>query len=377
MSLSSAVKGARLAAGLSQSDLAKRLGVTQSTIALWETGKTAPKRSMMPKLAAALRVTVLDLEHGTGAFTGALGSVSYFQEGHRTMSTPSPTAIVNPAQDNPVIAFQGVLGAYSHLAARGAFPAMEPLPCPTFQDAFAAVEEGRAGLAMIPIENSLGGRVADIHHLLPESNLFIIGEYFQPVHHCLLVPKGGSFETVKEARSHEQALAQCRNTLRELKIKPVIAADTAGAAQDVAKLNDPSIAAIASTLAAETYGLDILRPRIEDRIGNVTRFIVMSRTRIEPDPRSGPCLTSFVFTVRSVPASLYKSLGGFATNGVNMIKLESYISVGDDSRARFYAEIEGHPADKSVDQAMEELQFFTTKIKLLGTYRQADYRAEA
>jgi prephenate dehydratase len=331
----------------------------------------------MPKLATALRVTVMDLEQGLGAFAGALGPVSTYQEGYRTMSsTLSPTAIVNPAQDNPVIAFQGVLGAYSHLAAHGAFPAMEPLACPTFQDAFAAVEEGRAGLAMIPIENSLGGRVADIHHLLPESNLFIIGEYFQPVHHCLLVPKGGTFETVKEAHSHEQALAQCRNTLRELKIKPVIAADTAGAAQAVAKLNDPSVAAVASSLAAETYGLDILRPRIEDRIGNVTRFVVMSRTRIEPDPRSGPCLTSFVFTVRSVPAALYKSLGGFATNGVNMIKLESYISVGDDSRARFYAEIEGHPADKSVDQAMEELQFFTSKIKLLGTYRQADYRAE-
>lgn len=284
--------------------------------------------------------------------------------------------IVNPATDNPVIAFQGVPGAYSHLACKSAFPAMEPLACATFEDAFAAVEEGRAGLGMIPIENSLGGRVADIHHLLPDSNLFIVAEHFQPVHHNLLGVKGATLETVREARSHQQALAQCRATLRELKIKAVMAPDTAGAAKAIAELNDPSVAAVASSLAAETYGLQVLRPRIEDRIGNVTRFVIMSRTRIEPDPRSGPCLTSFVFTVRSVPASLYKSLGGFATNGINMIRLESYISVADYSRARFYAEIEGHPSDKAVDRALEELQFFTTNVKLLGVYPQASFREE-
>ena len=373
MSLPHRLREARIAVGLSQKQLADRLGVTQSTVALWEAGKTAPRRTLMPKLAAVLKTSVPALEHGMGSDVGVLptrqtaSSAAIRQERASAM-------IANPATDNPVIAFQGVPGAYSHLACRGAFPAMEPLACASFEDAFAAVEEGRAGLAMIPIENSLGGRVADIHHLLPESNLFIIGEYFQPVHHNLLAPKGATLDTVKEARSHQQALAQCRSTLRELKIKPVNAPDTAGAAQEIAKLGDPSVAAIASSLAAETYGLEVLRPRIEDRIGNVTRFIVMSRTRIEPDPRSGPCLTSFVFTVRSVPAALYKSLGGFATNGVNMVKLESYISVGDDSRARFYAEIEGHPADKAVDRAMEELQFFTTNVKLLGVYRESPDR---
>lgn len=282
--------------------------------------------------------------------------------------------ITNPAEDNPVIAYQGVPGAYSHLACREAFPHMEPLSCPSFEDAFAAVEDGRAGLAMIPIENSLGGRVADIHHLLPDSNLYIVGEHFQPVHHHLLAPQGASFDTVKEARSHTQALAQCRSTLRELGITPVKEADTAGAAKLVAELNDPAVAAVASSLAGETYGLKTLRARIEDKIGNVTRFVVMSRTRIEPDPRAGRCITSLVFALRSVPAALYKSMGGFATNGVNFIKLESYISVGDDSSARFYAEIEGHPAERSVDQAFEELQYFTTKVKVLGTYPISPFR---
>ena len=284
-------------------------------------------------------------------------------------------SVGDPAGDS-VIAFQGLPGAYSHLACREAFPQMTPLPCPSFEDAFQAVESGRAQLAMIPIENSLGGRVADIHHLLPDSNLYIIAEHFQPVHHNLLAVKGATFETVKSARSHVQALAQCRDTLRELKLKPVVTADTAGAAEEVARLKDPTIAAVASSLAAETYGLDVLRARIEDRIGNVTRFVVMSRRRIEPDPADGPCLTSFVFTVRSVPAALYKSLGGFATNGVNMIKLESYISVGDHSVARFYAECEGHPAEKHVDRAFEELQFFTTKVKILGVYPMSPSRLD-
>ena len=381
MTLAKRIQDARRIAGLSQEDLARRLGVTQSAVALWESGKTAPRRATVQKLASALKMDVAALETGIGLAmpmpsatpTNAYsGSVLHNQ----TYRSESDVMLVNPAVDNPVIAFQGVPGAYSHLACRSAFPGMEPLACPSFEDAFAAVEQGRAGLAMIPIENSLGGRVADIHHLLPESNLFIIAEHFQPVHHNLLAVKGATLETVKEAHSHTQALAQTRETLRELKIKPVTAADTAGAAQMVADRGDPTIAAVSSTLAAETYGLEILRPRIEDRIGNVTRFVIMSRTRIEPDPRSGPCITSFVFTVRSVPASLYKSLGGFATNGVNMVRLESYISVADYSRARFYAEIEGHPADKGVDRALEELQFFTTNVKLLGVYRQADFRVD-
>jgi len=244
----------------------------------------------------------------------------------------------------------------------------------SFEDAFGAVEAGQAGLAMIPIENSLGGRVADIHHLLPESNLFIVAEHFQPVHHNILAPKGATLEGLKEVRSHTQALAQCRGTLRELGIKAVKDADTAGAAKLISVLNDPTVGAIASNLAGEIYGLDSLRNRVEDKIGNVTRFVVMSRTRIEPDPRSGPCLTSLVFSLRSMPAALYKAMGGFATNGVNFIKLESYISVGDYSTARFYAEIEGHPAEKSVDMALEELQYFTTKVKVLGTYSLNSFR---
>ncbi|MDX1738633.1 MAG: prephenate dehydratase domain-containing protein, partial [Alphaproteobacteria bacterium] len=191
------------------------------------------------------------------------------------------------------------------------------------------------------------------------------------VHHNILAPKGADLASLKEVRSHTQALAQCRDTLRELRIKPVKHADTAGAAKEISELQDPTIGAIASSLAAETYGLDVLRNRVEDKIGNVTRFVVMSRTRIEPDPRSGPCLTSFVFQVRSIPAALYKSMGGFATNGVNFIKLESYISIADVNTARFYAEIEGHPADKAVDRAFEELHFYTNKVKILGTFPKA------
>lgn len=283
--------------------------------------------------------------------------------------------IVNPAQENPVIAFQGVPGAYSNLACKEAYPSLKPLPCPSFDDAFAAVETGKAGIAMIPIENSLGGRVADIHHLLPESSLYIIGEHFQPVHHQLLAPAGATLEGIKEARSHPQALAQCRTTLRELGIKPVARADTAGAAQEVAELGDPTVAAIGSSLAGETYKLETLRSRIEDKIGNVTRFVVMSRTRIEPDPSTPRILTSVVFTVRSVPASLYKSLGGFATNGINLVRLESYISVAEPGVARFYIEIEGHPAHRNVDRAFEELQYFTTKSKILGVYAASPGRA--
>nr|WP_246484607.1 prephenate dehydratase [Marivibrio halodurans] len=279
--------------------------------------------------------------------------------------------------DHPVIAFQGVPGAYSHLACTQAFPAMQAVPCTSFEDAFAAVETGEAGLAMIPIENSLGGRVADVHHLLPENNLYIVGEHFQPVHHCLLAPKGATLDGLKTAASHPQALAQCRKTLRELRIQPVKMADTAGAAQAIAEEGDITAGAVASELAAEIYGLEILRPRIEDKIGNVTRFVLMAKQRIEPPPGGMKCVTSFVFTVRSVPAALYKSLGGFATNGVNMIRLESYISVADYSTARFYAEIEGHPGDKNVDRALEELDFYTTRVKLLGTYPQADYRGES
>lgn len=272
------------------------------------------------------------------------------------------------------IAFQGEPGAYSHLACTEACPDLEPMACESFEDAFAAVSQGTAALAMIPIENSLGGRVADMHHLLPESSLYIVNEHFQAVQHCLLAPPGASLEGLAKIVSHVQALAQCRGLIRELGVEAVHAADTAGAARDVAEGGDPTIAAIASSLAGEIYSLETLRTRIEDRLGNTTRFLVMSRSREEPDPRDGPCMTSLVFQVRSIPASLYKALGGFATNGINITKLESYIVDASFTVAQFYAEIEGHPSDTHVAHAFDELQFFCTKMKVLGTYPQHPFR---
>ena len=272
------------------------------------------------------------------------------------------------------IAFQGEPGAYSHLACVEACPELEPIPCESFEDAFASVSSGQAALAMIPIENSLGGRVADIHHLLPESSLYIVNEHFQSVQHCLLAPAGATLEGLERVESHTQALAQCRNLVRELGVEAVHTADTAGAARDVAERNDPKVAAIASSLAGEIYSLQVLRTRIEDRLGNTTRFVVMSRTRDEPDPRDGPCMTSFVFQVRSIPASLYKALGGFATNGINITKLESYIVDANFTVAQFYAEIEGHPSQESVRHAFDELQYFCAKLKVLGTYPQHPFR---
>lgn len=253
---------------------------------------------------------------------------------------------------------------------------MDPVGYDTFAQAFAAVEDGDADLAMIPIENTLGGRVADIHHLLPESSLYIVGEHFQPVRHALLGPEGASLETLKTVASHEQGLAQCRELIRELGVEPMDFGDTAGAAKEAAERNDPAFGAIASELAAEIYGLQILRTRIEDRLGNTTRFVVMSRRSMDPDPREGPAITSIVFQVRSVPGALYKSLGGFATNGVNITKLESYIIDQSFTVAQFYAEFEGHPAELPVATALEELQFFCTKLKQLGTYPRAAYREQ-
>lgn len=275
---------------------------------------------------------------------------------------------------NNRIAYQGEPGAYSHLACKNAYPDLEPLPCESFAAAFAAVENRQAGLAIIPIENSLGGRVAGMHYLLPESTLFIVNEHFQPVQHCLLGLPGTKLDQLTHVRSHPQALAQCRSLTEELRVKPLPVADTAGSAKEVKELGDPTQGSIASSLAGEIYGLDVLRERIEDRLGNTTRFVVLSANRADPDPRDGPCMTSFVFHVRSVPAALYKSLGGFATSGVNITKLESYIIDDRFQSAQFYAEIEGHPSDKLVDHAFEELQYFSTKLKVLGTYPAHSYR---
>ena len=262
------------------------------------------------------------------------------------------------------------------MASSAAYPDMEPIGFDTFAQAFAAVESGDCDLGMIPIENTLGGRVADIHHLLPNSSLFIIGEHYQPIRHQLLAPEGATLESLKTIASHEQGLAQCRDLIRELGVEPMDFGDTAGAAREAAERNDPSFGAIASELAAETYGLQILRSRIEDRLGNTTRFVVMSRSAVEPDPLDGPAMTSLVFQTRSVPGALYKALGGFATNGVNITKLESYIIDQSFTAAQFYAEVEGHPSDPALATALEELQFFCSTMKRLGTYAKSEWREQ-
>jgi prephenate dehydratase len=266
------------------------------------------------------------------------------------------------------IAFQGANGAYSEMASRAVFPDMETLACPDFEDTFAAVTEGRARLAMIPVENSTAGRVADIHHLMPESGLHIVAEHFQPVEHCLLAPRGATLDTIRVVHSHVQALSQCRKAIRELGLRPAFHADTAGAAADVAARGDVREAAIASQLAAEIYDLEILRTGIADAVHNTTRFLVMAQEPLDPDPADGPVITSLVFRVRSVPASLYKALGGFATNGVNITKLESYIVDASFTVAQFYADIEGHPQHTPVRLALEELNFFSRKVRILGVY---------
>jgi prephenate dehydratase len=271
------------------------------------------------------------------------------------------------------IAFQGEPGANSHLAARAVHPELEVLPCPTFEDAFQAVSEGRARYAMIPIENSLAGRIADIHHLLPESGLYIVGEHFEPMRHQLLGIKGATLKGLKSVMSQAPAIGQCRKIIRELGLTIITGADTAGSARAVAELGNPTQAAIASRLAAEIYGLDILKENIEDAAHNTTRFVVMAQGPEVPAPGK-PVVTSFVFRVRNVPAALYKAMGGFATNGVNMTKLESYQLDGTFTATQFYAEIDGRPEDKSVRLALEELDFFTTHVKILGVYAAHPYR---
>lgn len=267
-----------------------------------------------------------------------------------------------------LIAFQGYPGAYSHLACRDAYPDLEALPCKSFEDAFDAVESGRAHLAMIPIENSVAGRVADIHTLMPDSGLFIVAEHFQRVNHCLLTVPGAAVGDLKSVHSHIQALSQCRNLIRDLGLRAEIEADTAGSAKDIAARADKAHAAIASDLAAETYGLDVLRRDIEDADHNTTRFVVLSRTARRPAPDDGPAMTSFVFQVRNVPSALYKAMGGFATNNVNMTKLESYQVGGSFNATQFYADVEGHADDKNVSLALEEIHFFTSKLRVLGVY---------
>jgi prephenate dehydratase len=272
------------------------------------------------------------------------------------------------------ISFQGEPGANSHIAAREAFPALEPMACASFEDAFAAVSEGQARYAMIPVENSLAGRVADVHHLIPESGLYIIGERFVPIRHQLLGLAGATLAGLTHVRSHPQALGQCRKQLRELGVIAVKTADTAGAAREIAELGDARVGALASTLAGELYGLKVLKADIADAGHNTTRFLIFARDEHNAGLEDGPCMTSFVFRVRNVPAALYKATGGFATNGVNMTKLESYIEGGAFSAAMFFAEIEGHPSEARVRLALEELAFFSTSLKILGVYPADPFR---
>ncbi|BCH13221.1 MULTISPECIES: prephenate dehydratase [unclassified Mesorhizobium] len=275
------------------------------------------------------------------------------------------------------IAFQGEPGANSDTACRNMFPDMEPLPCPTFEDAFNAVETGRADLAMIPIENTIAGRVADIHHLLPESKLHIVGEYFLPIHFQLMVLPGVRRDEIRTVHSHIHALGQCRKYIRKNGWKPVVAGDTAGAAKLVAALKDRTMAALAPALASTLYGLDIIEENVEDTDSNVTRFVVLTRNRqwAERPSADARMMTTFIFRVRNVPAALYKAMGGFATNGINMTKLESY-QLGAFTATLFYADIEGHPDDPLVKLALDELAFFSREMRILGVYPASQSREQ-
>jgi prephenate dehydratase len=272
------------------------------------------------------------------------------------------------------ISYQGEAGANSHIACLEAFPDCAPVPCHTFEDAFQAVQDGHADHAMIAIDNSLAGRVADVHHLLPHSDLSIIGEHFLPIHFHLMVIPGVKLEDIKTVHSHVHALGQCRKVLRAMKVKTIVAADTAGAARELRDSKDKTSGAIATKLASDIYGLDILKSHIEDEAHNTTRFVILSRKKAEPKPGTGHIITSFIFRVRNVPAALYKAMGVFATNSVNMTKLESYQLDGQFSATQFYAEIDGHPSDRSVALALEELAFFTSDVRILGVYPAHPFR---
>jgi prephenate dehydratase len=273
------------------------------------------------------------------------------------------------------IVFQGEPGANSHIACREAYPDHEAVPCPTFEDAFAAVESGEAALGMIPIENSVAGRVADIHHLMPTADLHIVAEWFLPIRHQLMAPRGAKLDRIRSVESHVMALGQCRDVIRKLGLKTIVAADTAGSAREVAERGDKTRAAIASGLAAEIYGLDILAENIEDEAHNTTRFIVLAREARWAKSGDGTVVTTFLFRVRNVPAALYKALGGFATNGINMTKLESYMLEGNFFATQFYADVEGHPDDRALALALEELAFFSKELKILGVYPAHPFRS--
>jgi prephenate dehydratase len=273
------------------------------------------------------------------------------------------------------IAYQGEPGANSDMVCKEHYPDWETLPCASFEDVFAAVEAGEADLAMIPIDNSIAGRVADIHHFLPRSDLHIVAEHFLRIQFALMALPGARLDDIKTVHSHVHALGQCRKVIREHGLRPVISGDTAGAAREVAEAGDPTMASISPPLAADIYGLEILASDVEDEEHNTTRFVVLSREYVEAPAGNGPVVTSFIFNVRNLPAALYKALGGFATNGVNMTKLESYMVDGHFTATQFLAEVEGHPADLGLARALEELAFFTTEVKILGVYPADAFRA--
>ena len=273
-----------------------------------------------------------------------------------------------------VISFQGEAGAYSHQACLEAVPEAEPLPCRTFEDTFAAIQEGRADLAMLPVENSTHGRVADVHHFLPDSGLSIIGEHFLRVRIALMAPKGHKLADIRRAMSHTVLLGQVRKFRAKHGLQAITGVDTAGSAREVGRLNEPDLAAFAAPLAAEILGLEILADNVEDNHHNTTRFLICANEPVTPEA-TGTVMTSFVFRVRNIPAALYKAMGGFATNGVNMVKLESYMIDGNFTATQFYADIEGHPDDPAVQRALEELDYFTSHLKMLGSYPAAPFRS--
>jgi len=281
---------------------------------------------------------------------------------------------VNTIITTPKIAFQGMLGAYSDLACRVARPNYQTLPCVSFDAAFRAVRDEKADYAMIPVDNTLAGRVADVHYLMPEGQLSIVGEHFQPIRHCVLGLKDGDISQVRDLYSHVHAIPQCRNFIKDNDITSHVCADTATGAADVKKWNDPTKAAIASELAAEIYGLKVLQKDIQDADHNTTRFLILKKNAEPPKWQAGTrYLTSLVFEVRNIPAALYKGLGGFATNNVQMVKLESYVDKNFNV-ARFYADVEGHIDEPSLQRAMEELQFFAKKVMIMGTYPADPFR---
>jgi len=270
--------------------------------------------------------------------------------------------------------FQGVKGAYSELAGKNIFPDAQSYPCSTFEDMFEQVRKGNVDAAMVPIENSLAGRVADTQRLIPESNLKITFEYFLEVNHNLMAIKGAKISNIKRIHSHEQGIAQCRNNILKLNKEMIIEADTAGSAKMISELKNVEDAAIASELAANIYGLEILEPNFQDLKNNVTRFLVMQKNLNDIDPDSDEILTTLVFNVRSIPAALYKCLGGFSSNGVNITKLESYVHPQGFDVAQFYADFEGHPDNPSVKLALEEMKFFCKHLEILGVYEKSKFR---